>query len=246
MLTVRQLFDDMMLLLGQEDPDLSSAPLRARVLADIQAALQLMQACGEDYYGRQEDTVTLAVGTGVYVLDTDVQTILEPVRIGTQPLHRLENRAQLEDFGPLFLGQTSRTVANGTPIAFFVESLAQDDAEELPDAVKVRLHVAPPPSAIGTLTFNCIKEPPLYTGDDLCDEESIPPVPHKYHESILRPLCRMNITTCSHFKRHRDMLPQIEADYTRALNLLGIADPRRPKPANSNSAAAQMPATAAQ
>lgn len=242
MLTVRNLFNEMMLLLGVDNPDYSSESLRAQVLSGIQAELQVMQACGEDFYCREQSTLSISAGTSAYTMGKNIQRVLEPVRFSaTRPLTRLESREQFDDFGPFFLGQTSRTVASGTPLAFLVESLAETDSGSLPDSVRIVLRLAPTPDSGGTLSFDCIREPPLYDAEDLC-EDIYPPVPHAYHESILLPLCRKNAASSPYFKRHVALLPQIEADYARALAILGLADPRTPKPASSGN---RLPVTSA-
>jgi len=345
MLTVRQIFDDLLGTLGVDNPDTSSASLRTSVLGYIQAGLQLMQLAGEDFYCSEEEAVALLAGTGAYELDSDVQTVLAPVLLANgQPLRQITSRAQWQDFGPLFYGQASRTVPNGTPIAYFVEATKAEalttaaptgnivvsgagsssangtyfpiadlngksrwvnsttptcilfydpswltgswritaggnpnyesvSTESSPagltfvtnggtapapavtaelstptgedDPAKITIHVLPVPSATGTLTVPVIKEPPTYTADDLCGTSPTPPVPHKYHETILLPLCRMNVTTNPSFARHKDKLPQIEADFIRALTVLGIADPRRPKQNRNNAAALQATASTA-
>lgn len=229
MLTVRQIFDNMMLLLGCENPDTSPQTVRDEVLAGIQAELQKMQMAGEDFYCRETATQALTAGTSVYVLAADIQKVLNPVKISGAPLHALDSREQLDDFGPLFLGQTSRTVTSGTPIAYLVESLREISGN---DNVRIRLHVVPTPNASPTLSFDCIKEAPLYDAADLCND-AVPPVPHQYHESILLPLCRKHVTTLPYFRRNAALLPQIEDAYQTALVLLGLADPREKKPRTS-------------
>ena len=236
MLTVRQIFDDLLGTLGVDNPDTSSATLRTSALGYITAGLQLMQTAGEDFCCREPLSVSMTSGTSPYTLDKTVQKVLFPARLSTgATLKVLTSRTQLDDFGPLFLGQVSRTVPNGTPIACFVESLRETASDKLSDSVAILLHVVPKPSGSMTLTVDAIKEPPTYTASDLCGTSPVPPVPHKYHESILLPICRMNATTSPHFARHKDKLPQIQTDYLRALTLLGLADPRKPKPDDSNS-----------
>lgn len=236
MLTVRQIFDDLLGTLGVENPDTSPATLRASVLGYITAGLQLMQLAGEDFYCREPVSVSLTTGESPYTLDKSVQKVLFPARLSTgATLKALTSRTQLDDFGPLFLGQVSRTVPNGTPAACFVEALRETASDKLADSSAILLHVVPKPSGAMTLTVDAIKEPPAYTAADLCGTSPVPPVPHKYHESILLPICRMNATVNPHFARHKDKLPQIQADYLRALALLGLADPRKPKPDDSNA-----------
>ena len=190
MLTVRQIFDDLAGLVGIEDADLVPESLRERILGDIRAALQVMQQAGEDYYCREELNVSLFNSTASYELPKTIQTILEPARLSTgQPLRQLTSRPQLIDFGPLFLGQISRAVSLATPLAFFAESLG-DPAS--PDSVRILLHIVPTPNSAFTLILNVINEPPTYDLDDLCGVSPSPPVPHKYHESILLPIARYN------------------------------------------------------
>lgn len=245
MLTVRHLFNEMLCVLGVDNADYAPQSLRDRVLAGIREELQVMQMAGEDFYCREHASVAIGAGTTSILLDPNVQKVLEPVKFLANPLHRLDTREQLDDFGPTFLGQTSRTVEAGTKLmAFFVESLAEKVSGNLPDSVSITLHVVPvlEGGRLGTIYYDCIKKPPLYTAADLCSDV-YPPVPHGYHESILLPLCRKNVTTSTHFRRNAALLPQINASYERALALLGLADPREPKPAQShNKLSAAQPA----
>jgi hypothetical protein len=235
MLTLRAIFDDLLDLCGVENADLAIEPLRVRVLGDIHAALQKMALAGEDYFLAEEDTVSLVAGTASYALDAGIQRVLEPIRlVGAGTLRQLTGRAQLDDFGRIFLGQTSNTLTNGTPIAFYVEGAKSfspgDDEELIPDAdaTAITLHVVPAPASSGTLRFDVIRLAPTYTLEDLCDDTVIPPVPHSYQESILLPLCRYNVMSSRWFLAG-DQKPQIEADYNAALALLGLSEPTRPK-----------------
>ena len=231
MMTVRQIFNDGLSLLGIQNPDVSPLTARAHVLQDITAALQLMQLSGEDFYSREEMSVSLAIGTSAYVIDSSVQTVLDPATLSDgKALVELQEWTQFANFGPLFLG-TNEAVANGIPLAYFVETLRPTTGTE---ATKIVLHVTPTPAAAYTLSLYVIKEPPVYTATDLGSSSPVPPVPHKYHESILLPLVRMNVTTCDLFARNAAKYPLIEADYQRALTLLGLADPRTPPPPGSH------------
>jgi hypothetical protein len=251
-----------------------------------------------------------------------------------QPLKEIRSRGEWLDFGPVYLGQTSRTLANGTPLAYHVETAAApaltaaeatgnivvagagttkyngkyihvgtyedhpfythvenpgivltnyvtigqrrwvirtigtsvtngydatllaatpdlaltwraatggDGTSPVPsvtaemttpsgqsDSAGISLQIAPPPDAVANLSIDVIPVAPTYTLADLCEDPAIvPPVPHNYHESILRPLVRMGATAHEYFQRHRESLPQIERDYSRALQMLGMADPRK-------------------
>lgn len=238
-MTLRGMFNDLMLLNGVENPDYSSASLRQQVLASITAACQIVQSAGEDYFCREEETVALTVGTSAYDLDKDIQRVLGEGRLSTgQPVRRIESRSHFNDFAPLYLGQASRTVENGTPLAMFIESMAESDAEKLPDSVKIKAHVLPAPAASGlSLILTVIKEVPAYDAAALCDE-TVPPIPHAYHQTILLPIARYLATSGPYFKRNRELLPRIAEDYNRALSMLGISDPRTPRQPKGGEAAA--------
>lgn len=234
-MTLREAFDDLALLLGYEDGDDPPTLVRERVFRDLLAAIQQMHSGGEDFFTREPYNVTLAAGTSQYILEKEVQRVLEPARIGSGggPLRRLTSRAQVADFGPLFLSQTSRTLANGTPIAYYAEPTRESDVDD-PDSKAIAIHVLPPPSAGGTLTLTVIQEPRTFTMEDLDDAAAVIPVPDQYIASVFMPIARWNLATHPRFYR-RDMMPALETAYTRALELLGVLDPRRLKPADSNS-----------
>lgn len=253
-MTVRELFNDGLSLLGIQNPDNSPLTARSHVLHDITAALQLMQLAGEDFYCREELAISLTVGNGKYILPSTVQTVLDPARLsGGKSLIGLQSRTQLDDFGPLYLGAIG-TLENGQPLAYFIEPLRESGGTVVTttlisgvttvststtatagaEATRITMHIVPKPSATDTLTLNVINEPPVYVAADLCGTSPVPPVPHKYHESILLPLVRKNVTLCDLFARNSAKLPLIESDYQRALVLLGLADPRQPKPPGSN------------
>jgi hypothetical protein len=212
MLTLRYVFNDLMLLLGYDNPDNADPADRYRVMRDIQSALQCMQNAGEDYYGREPLTLALAAGTAVYHLDQSVQTVLNQGRLsGGQMLSKLNTRAQYMQFGPLFLGQLANGVTPAQPLALF----------------------APTPDQSYTAILDVIRTPPLYTMAQLCGTSPEIPVPHQYTESIFLPLCRWNLM--SHPKWYKaELRPQVQAEYERAISLLTQADPRRPKPADSS------------
>lgn len=222
-LTIRDLFNDSMALLGIYNQDYSPQTARDHVLADISAALQLMQMAGEEYYCRQEYNLSLVAGTANYQLPSTIQRILEPGRLAStgRTLIRLTTRSQYDNFGPLFLG-TLDTLQNASPLAYFIDTLEPTSGS---DSTSITVRVIPTPAAADTLTLYVIPTPPTYTANDLGASSPTPPVPHKYHESILLPLVRMNVTTCDLFSRNAARLPAIESAYQRALTLLGLADP---------------------
>ncbi len=241
MLTLRNIFDAALFDLGIENAYHSPVPVRQSVLGYIAAALQTMQAAGEKYYLSEDESVTLAIGVGAYDLDEDVQTVLKSPRIGQRTLMEITERSRFDAFGPLFLGQTGRTVANGTPLAYYVDSQKAASGD---DPVSIKVRIVPAPAAVDTMTVPVIKQPPTYTLEDLCEDPPlIPPVPHKYHESILLPIVRMNATSHPYFDRNKERFPRIQADYIAALKMLGLANPSvQPRGAGSAEKTSQQEA----
>jgi hypothetical protein len=230
-LTIRDLYNDGMALLGIYNPDYAPQTARNHVLNDITSALQIMQLAGEDFYSREELPIGLQAGVSVYSLPERVQQVLEPARLaGGRSLMGLRTRSELDNFGPVFLGSYGST-PSGEPLAYFIETLRDDSG---PDATQIKMHVTPPPATPVELMLNVINDPPVYTADDLCGESPTPPVPHKYHESVLQPIVRMNVTTCDLYARNRSGFPMIEQSYLKALTLLGLSDPRPNNPDTVN------------
>ncbi len=224
-MTLREIFDQTLGVLGFEDPDKSTTLARKDALVAIRAALQTMQLAGEEYYAKEELDVSLVIGTSFYELAKEVQSVLEHPRVGSRTLKKLTSRSRFDDFGPLFLGQTSRTLIDGTPLAYFVDS-QRDTGDE--DSVKITIRLAPAPDASATMVVPVIKEPPVYTATELCNG-TIPPVPHEYHETLLLPLCKWNVTSSFYFDKY-DQLPILRAGRRDAMTALGLARPTKEEP----------------
>jgi hypothetical protein len=213
-------------------PQFSVAPafIQGRVLIDINSAIQQLQNSGEEYYGREDLTVNLTADTESYTLQKDVQSVLDPVRLddGTV-LRKLTSRGQLLQWGQLFNDQLDDSVASGSPTCFYIESL-RDTTNA--DDVNVVLHLVPKPSSTVAgarkLTVPVIREPATFVLSDLVAGTALLPVPQKYIESIFLPLARWNATTSFLFYE-KEKIPRYEMEYSRALQLLDQADPRRLK-----------------
>lgn len=226
MLTLPALYADALAVVGLYDPAKAPAFMRDRALADINGALQLMQLAGEDFYSREEITVTIPANTGSVNLPETVQRVLEPVRMNNRPLIKLETRSQLHDFGALYFGTIS-TLDPAPPVAYFVEGTRTTGN----DPVSLRFYVVPTPEESTPLTVPVVQEPPVYAVADVSNSAIVPPVPHKYHETILRPLVRYSMATSSFYSESdAGRLPDLRADYQRALSLLGMAAPAMPPP----------------
>ena len=92
------------------------------------------------------------------------------------------------------------------------------------DSVTITLCLAPTPNASGTVEFDAIKEPPVYTAANMSDGAVSVPVAHQYVETILIPLFRYFLSR-SRFFTNADKIPMIEADYKAALEAMGLGDP---------------------
>lgn len=235
-MTVPEIYRVLLLLLGIEDPAAAVESVADEILSAVNKAVQMLAASGEDFYGREPITVALATGTESYTLSKDIQTVLEPVLLadGT-PLRAITSRGQYRNFGQLFLGQLTNTLANGKPIAFFVESRHDTTADE-PDSVAMTMHFLPPPSTdynATTALLDVIKQPVALVAADLADDAAIIPVPHKYLETVFLPIARWNVTNSPYFIQSGN-LPRYKADYDMAVQILSGIDPRMPKPPDSN------------
>ncbi len=220
-------------------PDLA----KARILVDLNAAIQQIQDAGEDFYGRTDLPIDLVADQEIYVLPKEVQTVLDPVRLADGTLlTKIMSRGSLRRFANIFQDQLSVTVASGKPTHYFVEA-KRDTSDVTGDDIKVEFHVVPPPDTLnaGTakMVLQVIDEPGQFTADDLAAGTAILPVPHKYVESIFLPIARYSAMGSFLFY-DKEKVPHLEDDYIRALQLLGKADPRRPQPADSQDAAMQI------
>lgn len=207
-----------------------------RIRLDINAAIQLMADCGEDFYGRENIVLDLTSGSGSYELPLNIQSVLEPVTLSDgSPVRKLTSFGQVLQYNAIFRGAVSGSLAAGKPEAYFVHSLKSGDDD---DNVRTVIQFLPAPSA-GQLgnkpVIPVIREPTIYTTHQLTAGTSSLPIPHKYVESIFLPIARWNATTCFLFT-DKDKVEKYKADYDRALEQLGISDPRqRPRHPESNS-----------
>ncbi len=249
-MTVGDIANDLAQVFGM--PSFSTAPdfTQARILIDINAAIQQMQDAGEDYYGREDLVVDLVQGQNLYVLAQTVQSVLDPVMLADGTLlTKLTDHGQLNRFGELFLDQLTPTVDNGKPTHFFVHPGRKTGAFSTGDSVLIDFYVMPPPDAsnsgAGKLVLHVINEPDMLTAGDLSAGTAILPVPDKYVQSIFLPLARWNATTSFLFYE-KEKIPRYEQEYTRAVRLLGWTDPRQPKPSDSSTRALELDQPSAQ
>jgi len=306
-MTLREIFTSAANLCGFAEPGTTPESFRAEALQMIHAALQLMQAGGEEYFARETVSVSLVTGQATYTLSPTVQTVLEQVRLPDTPsLRRLHDRSEFDSFPMVYLGtslppdgrplayyiETNRRVtppvdtlvlsggptgtsgtynldgmnsgrprwtkAGGTTMAdslyfdatvwrlttgntpaslasVIIESQSGADflasLESAAESTNISLLLSPAPDDddYPTLLVDVLSEAPKYTFAQVCDPTVIPPVPHRYHESILLPLVRYNMAGTRYFRAPEgsQLLQSIQADYSRALGLLGMSNPDR-------------------
>jgi hypothetical protein len=212
--------DDLLRKLGIESAASASAGMLADVLEAMNHAQQTLWTAGPDYFTRTQTSVTLVDGTQTYSLAATVQSVLGPVRLPSgRTLRALESRAELDNFGLLYLGQTSPEVAAGTPVAYFVENLYQTGA----DPVLIKLHVVPKPNAgaAGTAVVEGVSDCVIFASADLTSTDPLP-VAQQYVESLFLPLARQALTRSTYFSA-TDLEKKIEADFQEAMRTLGLA-----------------------
>lgn len=242
-MTLPEIANDIATVFGIPTYALAADFIKARILTDINAAIEQMQDSGEDFFGREDLAVNLVEGQEIYVLPKNIQTVIDPMRLSDGTiLTQIRDHGALLHFAQIFQDQLSGTVAKAKPSHYFLES-SRDTADVTGDNVELDLHIVPPPNALnagtGKLLLHVIKEPSLVTASQLSAGTALLPVPHKYVESIFLPIARYNASGCSMFY-DKEKKPQIDSDYQRALQIMGKADPRRPKQLDSNTNALEV------
>jgi hypothetical protein len=209
--------DDLLRKLGVETAGSASAAMLADVLDAMNYAQQTLWMAGPDYFTRTQLDLALVAGTAVYTLGSTVQSVLGPFRLPSgRTLRALESRSEFDNFGMLYLGQTTPEVDAGTPLAYFVESLNQSGD----DPVKIRIHVTPAPdsSAAGTATIDGVSECTLFATADLAGT-GVLPVAQQYVETLFLPLARKRLTRSTYFSA-TDLQSKIDDDFEEAVAML--------------------------
>ncbi len=221
MLTIVQARDDLLSKLGIDVAATATPLVLQDVVIAINGAMQMLQTAGEDFFTREEINLTLGVGTAIYVIPRNIQSVIGPIRWNnSKPLRALTSEGEYDQFARIFRGQSAYgTGTLGVPIAYFVKYLREATTGDI-CAISIRL--APAPSApAGTITAEVVYDAPDYEVTDLDDDAIILPVAQNYTESIFLPIARMLITRSSTFSRP-NLLAQLQSDGERAMALLGI------------------------
>lgn len=193
---------------------------QSRALAVINGAFQVMysQAHRLDYFNRVPVTVTMPAA-GSLTLDQDIQAVHGPVRMDGLDLRKVDTLAQFDNLGTYYFGDGGDPTE---PMFYYIDPARQAAL----DSVQITLRVWPAPASDAAATFEATREPPRFTDYSAAAAEILP-VPHKWVETVLLPLCRQRATADSLFK-HQSVKPEIDAQYARALQILGLADPDKP------------------
>ncbi len=220
-LTIAQARDDLLSKLGIELAADADALTLQDVVVAINGAMQMLQTAGQDYFTREELTLTLSAGTSTYNVPRTLQAVLGPVRWNdTKPLDSLASQGEIDQYSRIFgSGQDYGAGSAGDPEAYWVRYLRSGTSGEI---CLASITLAPAPaSPAGTLVLEIVNDAPAYAVSDL-SSTTVLPVAQNYTESIFLPIARMLVTRSSQFSRP-DILPQLTTDYQVAMQTLGLA-----------------------
>ena len=206
--------------------------IKDRVLSDINAAMQLIYSRARhlDYFNLTTFELEVPEGSNSVPIPADVQSIVGNVRTGPpgrMPLWALQSMAELEQFGPCYLGTPPGT--RGTPQAYYVDRRALADW----NSVGMALYIAPPALQSTVLEVDAAMEPPRFHWDDVVHATPLR-LPHSFAETLLMPIVRQRATAFKFFTND-SLKPAIEAQYKKAMNALGLVDPAPPQAARAQS-----------
>lgn len=195
---------------------------RSRVTEIINAALQVMYSRAHvlDYFNRVSSTLEFAANVASAVLPLNMQTLLDPVREATTrtPLRKASDISEFEEYVDLYCNGTAPAV----PRLYYAESLASSSD----DSAHCVLRLTPAPAESFTVAFDYAAQAPRYRDSDILKNVTVP-IPHAYAESILLPLVKHAAASDNLFRR-QDMRQAIQADYQRAMVMLGLVSTQNP------------------
>lgn len=195
------------------------------VANSVNQAFQTIWLAPLDYYRRKSTTLATVASTASYTLTpANVQEILTPVKIGAKHLRPIRTRSAFDHYPTRYQGQTSDTVDEGQPVAFYVERTNNAGTADL-SAVSILF--TPTPDAIYTVTYDYVPEAPSYTVSQMSDASALE-FPHEYVESLFLPIARFHMTNSHFFHNDKDRDREAFAirEYQSAMQKLGYADPQ--------------------
>ena len=217
-LTVCDVLRDILLCWGMEQPCAAPEMAKVSALNILNSAMQVLwnQAKDRSYWTASTLTVTFNSGVDTAVLTNTIQNVVGPARLSTgEILVPLANISESENFANSFIEDGSASV----PYSYYIERANQAGA----DPAKCTMIISPAPSSNISVLVDVVNEAPRYFITDfvacpLC------PIPHKYIESLLMPVCRY-LASHSHLFIQRERQEIIQNDYMQARRLLDVADP---------------------
>jgi hypothetical protein len=200
---------------------------RSRVVEIVNSAMQTIygRAVALDYFNRTTATITFATDEDAQTLPASMQTLLGPVRFADtkQPLRPAATRGELDEFVELYYGGIPPLL----PRMYFLDCGFADNV----DAAGVTLRISPAPAEETALEVEYAQEPPRYTESDLVSGVPLR-IPHRYVESILLPIAKHMAASDRMFTK-QELRPTLQADYSRAMQQLGLVDTDRPSARNA-------------
>lgn len=217
-LTVCDVLRDIMMCWGMEQPCAAPEMAKISALNVLNNAMQVLWNQAKDRNYWTQSTITVAFNTGVTdsVLTNEIQNVVGPARLSTgELLVPLANISEAENFADAFVEDGT----NNGPVSYYIERNNQAGA----DPAKCTMIISPAPTQNITVRLDVVTEAPRYFITDfvacpLC------PIPHKYVESLLMPVCRY-LASHSHLFIQRERQEVIQNDYMQAAKLLDVADP---------------------
>ena len=174
----RTVFDDLALTLGQPSPNLPSEA-RARILAEINATLQILATAPSDFFSLEDVTITATTATPSTTVSSDVISIKGQLRAQTsgESLVMIPTRGMFDNYGSLYAGQSDRTNTAGQPVACYIDGGKSSSAESGSDFSEVKAWFWPTPDASYSYIAECKKKPPTITLSDTCGTQQIVEIP---------------------------------------------------------------------
>lgn len=211
---------EILLLWGIEYPCKAPAWAIEAAVIDLNTALQMVwnRARDRSYWTRETITVTLAAGVSSQLLDDDVQNVIGPARFDAtkKPLMVVGSRSEIDQFTDAFLDGDS----SGGPLGYHVDRGVQDAN----DPARCTFMVAPAPGSQTSFLLDVVREAPRFSINDVTTCPRIP-IPHKYVESLLLPVCRFLALQRHIAVASGEARKQIEEAFREASGLLEEADP---------------------
>lgn len=213
-LTICDVVKDILLTWGISKPCAAPSFAKENALNVLNQSLQVIWNQAKDRRYWTSKTLTLSVPeSGELALTDSIQNVIGHARLSSgELLTPLANAGEKENFEDAYLEESS-----SRPYAYYVDRSNQDST----DPAKCVLLLVP--SYAATVVIDVVLEAPRYTVLDL---ESCPlcPIPHKYVESLLFPVCRYLSMSSTLFTRP-ERKESIVNDYQQARMLLDVADP---------------------